>query len=79
MRAHRLQTGRWSSALPSVIEAAARDKAIAELQTLQHTAMMSVFADPRLSARRRLQVFAKRAGGLQEMRWRATPVPCISQ
>jgi AcrR family transcriptional regulator len=41
--AHRLQTGRWSSALPSVIDAAERDKAIAELQTLQHKAMMSVF------------------------------------
>ena len=36
--AHRLQTGRWSSALPSVIDAAERDKAIAELQTLQHKA-----------------------------------------
>jgi hypothetical protein len=79
MRAHRLQTGRWSSALPSVIEAAERDKAIAELQTLQHTAMMSVFADPRLIARRRLQVFAKRAGGLQEMLSCAAPGPCISQ
>ena len=41
--AHRLQTGRWSSALPSIIDAAERDSEIAELQSLQHKAMMSVF------------------------------------
>lgn len=53
LMAHRLQTGRWTSALPSIIDAAERDKAIAELQMLQHKAMMSVFDAVAARARQR--------------------------
>jgi len=42
--AKRLQTGHWSSVLPSIIDAAERDKEIAELQARQHAGMMSAFA-----------------------------------
>ena len=59
MMAHRLQTGRWSSALPSVIDAAERDKAIAELQTLQHKAMMSVFDAVAARAKQRGELSAE--------------------
>ena len=41
--AQRLQTGRWSSAMPSIIDAAERDKEIAELQSRTHAGMMSGF------------------------------------
>ncbi len=41
--ARRLQTGRWSSVLPSIIDAAERDEEIAELQARQHSGMMSAF------------------------------------
>jgi AcrR family transcriptional regulator len=41
--AQRLQSGRWSSALPSIIDAAERDKEVAKLQSLQHAGMMSAF------------------------------------
>ena len=41
--AKRLQTGQWSSVLPSIIDAAERDKEIAELQARQHAGMMSAF------------------------------------
>jgi AcrR family transcriptional regulator len=41
--AQRLQNSRWSSALPSVIDAAERDAEIAELQSRQHAGMMSAF------------------------------------
>jgi AcrR family transcriptional regulator len=42
--AKRLQTGHWSSVLPSIIDAAERDREIAELQARQHAGMMSAFA-----------------------------------
>ena len=42
--AQRLQTGRWSSVLPSIIDAAERDDEIAELQSRQQAAMMSAFS-----------------------------------
>jgi hypothetical protein len=41
--ADRLRTGRWSSVLPSIIDAAERDTGIAELQRLQHAGFMSAF------------------------------------
>lgn len=41
--AQRLQTGRWSSVLPSIIDAAERDQEIAELQFRQHSGMMAAF------------------------------------
>jgi AcrR family transcriptional regulator len=42
--AQRLQTGRWSSVLPSIIDAAERDNEIAELQSRQQAGMMSAFS-----------------------------------
>jgi AcrR family transcriptional regulator len=42
--AERLQTGRWSSAMPSIIDAAERDEEIAELQTRTHAGMISGFS-----------------------------------
>jgi AcrR family transcriptional regulator len=42
--AQRLRTARWSSALPSIIDAAERDKEIAELQSRQHAGMMAAFS-----------------------------------
>ncbi len=41
--AKRLQSGRWSSVLPSIIDAAERDEEIAALQARQHGGMMSAF------------------------------------
>ena len=41
--ADRLQTGRWSSAMPSIIDAAERDQEVAELQSRTHAGMMSGF------------------------------------
>ena len=41
--AERLRTGRWSSAMPSIIDAAERDKEIAEFQSRTHAGMMSGF------------------------------------
>ena len=41
--ARRLQTGKWSSILPSIVDAAERDEEIAELQARQHAGMMSAF------------------------------------
>ncbi len=41
--AKRLQTGKWSSVLPSIIDAAERDEEIAALQARQHAGMMSAF------------------------------------
>ncbi|MGH7879221.1 MAG: TetR/AcrR family transcriptional regulator [Candidatus Binataceae bacterium] len=41
--AQRLKTGRWSSALPSIIDAAERDDDIAELQSRQHAGMRAGF------------------------------------
>jgi len=58
LMAQRLQTGRWSSALPSIIDAAERDREIAELQTLQHKGMMAVFDIVAARARRRNELRA---------------------
>ena len=41
--AQRLQTGGWSSVAPSIIDAAERDKELAELQSRMHAGMMAVF------------------------------------
>ena len=41
--AGRLQTGGWSSAMPSIIDAAERDNEVAELQSRTHAGMMSGF------------------------------------
>jgi AcrR family transcriptional regulator len=41
--AERLQTGRWSSAMPSIIDAAERDLEVAEFQSRTHAGMMSGF------------------------------------
>ena len=41
--AQRLANSRWSTALPSVIDAAERDPDIAELQSRQHAGMMAAF------------------------------------
>jgi AcrR family transcriptional regulator len=56
--AQRLRTGRWSSALPSIIDAAERDRVIAELQTLQHKGMMAAFDIVAARARRRNELRA---------------------
>ena len=42
--AQRLQSGRWSSAMPSIIDAAERDKEVAEFQSRTHAGMMSGFS-----------------------------------
>jgi AcrR family transcriptional regulator len=42
--AERLQTGRWSSAMPSIIDAAERDTEVAEFQSRTHAGMMSGFS-----------------------------------
>jgi len=42
--AQRLQTGRWSSALPSIIDAAERDTEVADLQSRTHAGMISGFS-----------------------------------
>jgi AcrR family transcriptional regulator len=41
--AERLQTGGWSSAMPSIIDAAERDKEVAEFQSRTHAGMISGF------------------------------------
>ncbi|MDR3489705.1 MAG: TetR/AcrR family transcriptional regulator [Bradyrhizobium sp.] len=41
--AERLQTGRWASAMPSIIDAAERDGEVAEFQSRTHAGMMSGF------------------------------------
>lgn len=41
--AERLQTGQWSSAMPSIIDAAERDTEVAEFQSRTHAGMMSGF------------------------------------
>src|ERR1700730_12254237 len=41
--AQRVQNSRWSSALPSIVDAAERDGEIAELQARQHAGMMAAF------------------------------------
>ena len=41
--AERLRTGRWSSAMPSIIDAAERDMEVAEFQSRTHAGMMSGF------------------------------------
>ena len=41
--AQRLQTGRWASAMPSIIDAAERDTEVAEFQSRTHAGMMSGF------------------------------------
>ena len=43
MVAQRLQTGRWSSVIPSIIDAAERDPEIAELHSRLHAGMMAAF------------------------------------
>jgi AcrR family transcriptional regulator len=42
--AQRLETGRWSSAMPSIVDAAERDEEVAELQARTHAGMMSGFS-----------------------------------
>lgn len=42
--AERLRTGRWSSAMPSIIDAAERDIEVAEFQSRAHAGMMSGFS-----------------------------------
>jgi AcrR family transcriptional regulator len=41
--AERLQTGRWASAMPSIVDAAERDTDVAEFQSRTHAGMMSGF------------------------------------
>lgn len=41
--AERLEIGGWSSAMPSIIDAAERDKEVAEFQSRTHAGMMSGF------------------------------------
>ena len=43
--AQRLRTGRWSSILPSIIDAAERDPQIAELHSRLHLVMTAAFRD----------------------------------
>ena len=42
--AQRLQTGRWASAMPSIVDAAERDAEVAEFQSRTHAGMMSGFS-----------------------------------
>jgi AcrR family transcriptional regulator len=42
--AERLQTGRWASAMPSIVDAAERDTEVAEFQSRTHAGMMSGFS-----------------------------------
>jgi AcrR family transcriptional regulator len=42
--AQRLKTGRWSFAMPSIIDAAERDPEVAEFQSRTHAGMMSGFS-----------------------------------
>lgn len=54
--AQRLQTGRWSSVLPSVIDAAEHDPEIAEMHARLHAGMMSAFRTIVARARERGEV-----------------------
>ena len=42
--AQRLRTGRWSFAMPSIVDAAERDKEVAEFQSRTHAGMLSGFS-----------------------------------
>lgn len=55
----RLQTGRWSSVLPSVIDAAERDPQIAELHAQLHLSMTAVFRSVVARARQRGEIDAE--------------------
>jgi AcrR family transcriptional regulator len=76
--AHRLHAGRWSSVIPSVIDAAERDPEIAELHSRLHAGMMSAFRTVVARARERGEIGAERdpaeitasiAGPLFYRRW----------
>ena len=76
--AHRLHAGRWSSVIPSVIDAAERDPEIAELHSRLHAGMMSAFRTVVARARERGEIGAGRdpaeitasiAGPLFYRRW----------
>jgi AcrR family transcriptional regulator len=76
--AHRLHAGRWSSVIPSVIDAAERDPEIAELHSRLHAGMMSAFRTIVARARERGEIGAERdpaeitasiAGPLFYRRW----------
>jgi AcrR family transcriptional regulator len=58
--AHRLHAGRWSSVIPSVIDAAERDPEIAELHSRLHAGMMSAFSTVVARARERGEIIAER-------------------
>ena len=42
--AQRLQTGRWASAMPSIVDAGERDAEVADFQSRAHAGMMSGFS-----------------------------------
>lgn len=76
--AYRLRTERWTSVVPSVIDAAERDEKIAELQVREHAGMMAAFGPvaERAQARGELgpnfdvsQLTAAIAGPLFYRRW----------
>jgi hypothetical protein len=76
--AYRLRTEKWSSVVPSVIDAAERDEKIAELQVREHAGMMAAFGPvaERAQARGELgpnldvsQLTAAIAGPLFYRRW----------
>lgn len=58
--ANRVQTGRWSSVIPSIIDAAERDPATAELHSRLHAGMMSAFKTVIARARERGEVAGDR-------------------
>jgi AcrR family transcriptional regulator len=58
--AQRLHAGRWSSVIPSVIDAAERDPEIAELHSRLHAGMMSAFQTVVAQARKRGEIGAER-------------------
>lgn len=57
--AERLQTGRWASAMPSIIDAAERDMDVAEFQSRTHAGMMSGFGAIAAQAQARGELDAK--------------------
>ncbi len=74
----RLHAGRWSSVIPSVIDAAERDPEIAELHSRLHAGMMTAFRTVVARARERGEIGAERdpaeitgsiAGPLFYRRW----------
>jgi AcrR family transcriptional regulator len=76
--ARRLREGRWSSVIPSVIDAAERDPEIAELHSKLHEAMMTAFRTVLVRARDRgengaegdpAEVIASIVGPLFYRRW----------